>query len=357
MSEIYVTEANEEDLAARARATKMALERQRKRESLQSAITALVGFAVVLALLALVALFPMNEPKIQIISYQAPFEDETPPPKMKEMTNNRQPKPPGASSAMARVIAAEMESPVSVPVPEISVPDNMFGMEEDFGPGFGTGEGSGDGGGGASFFGSRRTGKHVVYCVDFSGSMESDGEAGGTRISALKEELVRSINSLPANMQLSVIYFSTTAWTIDTEGPDPYSKGFRGNGTPPNVPWYPATQQFKQHVISNIEKTPAKGGTNWYPPLKMAFNMTPRPDIVYLLSDGEARDAQEVLVEMDELNPDGVAIDTIAFELPGTPAGELLEISKETGGRFTMIYKGKRLTGGSAEQMTNSKYD
>lgn len=259
---------------------------------------------------------------------------------------------------MAKVIASQSQSPVAVPIPVTANPDSMFGMEEDFGPGFGTGEGDGDGGGGATFFGSRRRGRNVVFIVDFSGSMESDADGGGgTRIQALKKELVRSVNALPASMNVSVIFFSTTGWTIDTEGPNHYMKGFRGNGKVPEVNWYPASERLKGVVVDAIEKMPAKGGTNWYPPLKMAFSMTPHPNIVYLLSDGEPTDADYVLEKMEELNPEGIPIDTIAFELPGTPAGQLLMIAEETGGKFSMIYKGKRLVGSSAEDMTGSEHD
>lgn len=358
MSDIYVTETDNAQLAANSQVVRMTVERQRRRETLQSVVTALLGFGVVVAILALIALIPLNKEIPQIVTYQAAAPEEEPPIKMKELTNNAQPKPPGASSSMAKVIAAEMESPVAVPIPVTANPDSMFGMEEDFGPGFGTGEGDGDGGGGATFFGSRRAGRNVVFIVDFSGSMESDAEGGGgTRIAALKKELVRSINALPAKMNVSVIFFSTTGWTIDTEGPNHYQKGFRGNGKVPDVNWYPATDRLKAVVVDAIQKMPAKGGTNWYPPLKMAFSMSPRPNIVYLLSDGEPTDSDYVLEKMDELNPDGVPIDTIAFELPGTPAGQLMVIAEETGGKFSMIYKGKRLTGSSAEDMTGSEHD
>ena len=332
MSDIYVTETDAAQLAANSHAVKMAVDRQRRRESVQSAVTALLGFGVLVAILALIALIPTTKKIPQIVTYQAATPEEEPPVRMKELTNNAQPKPPGASSSMAKVIASQSQSPVAVPIPVTANPDSMFGMEEDFGPGFGTGEGDGDGGGGATFFGSRRKGRNVVFIVDFSGSMASDAEGGGgTRIQALKKELVRSINSLPASMNVSVIFFSTTGWTIDTEGPNHYTKGFRGNGTVPEV--------------------------NWYPPLKMAFSMSPQPNIVYLLSDGEPTDADYVLEKMEELNPEGVPIDTIAFELPGTPAGQLLMIAEETGGKFSMIYKGKRLVGGSAEDMTSSDHD
>lgn len=358
MSEIYVTETDHAKLAVNSQAVKIANEQQRKKESIQSAITALLGFGVVIAILALIALIPLNKEIPQIITYQAPAQEEEPPIKMKELTNNAQPKPPGASSSMAKVIAAQATSPVAVPIPDTPVPDGLFGMEEDFGPGFGTGEGDGDGGGGATFFGSRRAGRNVVFCVDFSLSMESDAEGGkGTRIQALKAELERSIKALPASMNVSVIFFSTTGWTIDTEGPDHHQKGWKGNGEVPAVPWYPASQRLKGVVIDAIKSMPAKGGTNWYPPLKMAFSMTPRPNIVYLLSDGEPTDAEFVLTEMDDINPDGVPIDTIAFELPGTPAAQLMMIAEETGGKFAMIYKGKRMVGSSAEELTSSEYD
>lgn len=358
MSNIYVTETDSAQLAANSLAVKMAVERQRRRETIQSMVTALLGLAIVMAILWWISMIPSNKVIPKLVTYQAASPEEIPPIKMKELTNNAQPKPPGASSSMAKVIAAQAESPVAVPIPVTANPDSMFGMEEAFGPGFGTGDGDGDGGGGASFFGSRRAGRNVVYIVDFSGSMESDAEGGGgTRIQALKQELVKSINALPGNMNVSVIFFSTTGWTIDTKGPDHYQKGFRGNGKVPEVIWYQANDQLKSLVIDAVQKMPAKGGTNWYPPLKMAFSMTPRPNIVYLLSDGEPTDAEYVLEKMDELNPEGVPIDTIAFELPGTPAGQLMMIAEETGGKFSMIYKGKRLIGRSAEDLTSSDHD
>lgn len=358
MSEIYVTETDQAQLQANSQAVRHALQQQRRRESIQASVTAVLAVGVVLAILALIALIPTEKEFPQIVTYQAETPEEEPPVKMKELTRTRQPKPPGASSSMAKVIAAQAESPVAVPVPVTANPDSMFGMEEDFGPGFGTGEGSGDGGGGASFFGSRRKGRNVVFCVDYSGSMESDAAGGGgTRIEALKEELERSIMALSSGMNVSVIFYSTTAWTIDTEGDNPSSSGFRGNGKVPEVVWYPASDRLKTVVVQAVKKMPAEGGTNWYPPLRMAFAMNPSPDILYLLSDGQPTDADFVLEKMDEMNPNGIPIDTIAFELPGTPAAQLLSIAEETGGKFSMIYEGKRLIGRSAEDLTSPEYD
>ena len=353
-----MTKTDHAHLAVNSQAVRLAVQRQRRKESIQATVTAVLGFGVVLALLALIALFPVSKEIPQIVAYSAETPEEDPPVRMKELTKTVQPKPPGASSSMAKVIAAQAEAPVAVPVPITTNPDSLFGMEEDFGPGFGTGDGDGDGGGGASFFGSRRKGRNVVFCVDFSKSMQSDAAGGGgTRIAALKKELERSIKSLPSGMNVSVIFYSTTAWTIDTKGDTPHLSGFKGNGKVPEVVWYPASERLKGVVIDAVRTMPAVGGTAWYPPLRMAFAMNPRPDILYLLSDGQPTDADYVLQKMDDLNPDGVPIDTIAFELPGTPAARLMEIAQETGGKFSMIYKGKRLTGRSAEDLTGSEHD
>lgn len=151
MSDIYVTETDTAQLAANSHAVKMAVERQRRQESIQSAVTGLLGFGVVIAILWLIAMIPTTKNIPQIVTYQAATPEEEPPVRMKELTNNAQPKPPGASSSMAKVIASQSQSPVAVPIPVTANPDSMFGMEEDFGPGFGTGEGDGDGGGGATF--------------------------------------------------------------------------------------------------------------------------------------------------------------------------------------------------------------
>ena len=357
MKELYVTEADESRLKVTAQAVDQALERQRKKETVQSAITAMLGVFFVVAILALIAMIPTQKEIPVIVAYSAAAEEEPPKLEKKELTNNVQPRPPGASSSMARVIASTTASAISVPIPETAVPDGLFGMEDDFGEGFGSDEGDGDGGGGATFFGGRLKGKRMAFVVDFSGSMDAAAEKGGTRISALKKELEKSINGLTKGMQVSIIFFSNTGWTIETKGPNQNDKGWNGLGKAPVVPWYPATQKVKQQLISDMKAMPAAGGTVWYPGLKMALGMNPPPNGVFLLSDGSPRDGDLVLEELDEINPSRVPISTVAFELPGSPAGQLFDISDKTGGKFSMVYKGKLYTGGSAERFTHGKYD
>lgn len=356
MKELVITQTDEHHLQATAQAVERVVGEQRKKESVQSAITALLGVAFVVAILALIAMIPLEKDIPLLVTYSAPLEEEEPKLERKELTNNVQPRPPGASSSMARVIASSVPAEVSVPMPEITVPDAMIGMEDDFGAGFGSDEGDGSGGGGATFFGGKIRGQRIVYIVDFSGSMKGNS-GSGTRIAALKKELGRSIKELKSNMEVSLVFFSSTAWTFDTPGPAPHDQGWIGVGKMPIVPWYPANPKVKQDLVSKLGSMPVGGGTMWYPPLKMALNMNPPPQGVFLLSDGAPRDADLVLDEIKEINPNHVPIHTIALELPGTPASQLMEIAEKTGGKFNMVYQGKLYKGSSAEKFTHGKYD
>ncbi|MCU0797546.1 MAG: VWA domain-containing protein [Akkermansiaceae bacterium] len=327
--------------------------RQRKQDTIQSLVSAIIVLVMVGAILALIAVLPSFRETETLVAYQPPppLEDEIPDPR--KISTGGRPKPAGSSAAMARTIAAAVEAPVAVPVPDVAEPTATLGMDDDFNMGFGSGEGDGDGGGGGgtSFFGTPRTGRRVVYLVDFSESMKSDADGGGTRLDALKKELARSIGALKENMNFNVIFFSHQAWTIDTPGPNQPDKGWNGLNQPPAVQWYPATDRVKGVFKDKIENGPTGHGTVWYSPLKMAFSMSPPPDIVYLLSDGEPSDLEEALNSVDEMNPNDVPVDTIALESPGSAAQAMRDMAKETGGNFTVVYKGRAYTGASADKL------
>lgn len=359
MRHLVVPQEGEEHLGEESSAqVEQLIHRQRRRDSIQAFVSSLILLALLMVVLGLIAIIPWGTESPTIISYQGanPEEEELERP---EISQQARPRPAGPKSSRARVIATQVPSPTSVPVPDNPIPEGPFGMAEEIGAGFGDSEGDGDGGGGVSFFGNYRTGKRVAFIVDFSGSMESDaaGSAGGTRIDGLRKELIRSIESLPRGMQFTVIFFSSSAWHIGTPGPDFVGKGWNGAGKPPPTEWYSATERIKAVVCDQIRKMPAKGGTVWYAPLKMAMSMNPGPTTVYLLSDGDPRDGDSVLFDLDEINPSGIPIDTIAFELAGSPAGMLLEIAKVTGGRFSMVYEGELLKGRAAEKYAKESFD
>jgi hypothetical protein len=51
------------------------------------------------------------------------------------------------------------------------------------------------------------------------------------------------------------------------------------------------------------------------------------------------------------MNPNGVPVDTIALESPGPAAQAMRDMAKETGGNFTVVYKGRAYTGASADKL------
>ncbi len=333
------------------------ISKQKKNEAIQSSIVGVVVIGLICAILALMNILSKEKVVDIVATYSAPNIEEQLPDRPKDLARSIKPKPTSSSSSMARVIAASTVSDVALPVPEISDPTAPFGIDDDFNAGFGKGDGDGDGGGGSSFFGTRRTGKHVCFIVDFSLSMESDVDSGGTRIDALKVELIKSIKALDSKMNFNVIFFSHNAWTIETPGPNYADKGWNGLNDTPFTNWHPADNQNKEKFSALIQSMKAQGNTGWYAPLKMAFNMIPSPDVVYLLSDGEARDSNVVLSDMKSINTTNVPIDTFAFELPGTPAYDLKEIAKMTAGNFVLYYQGKRYPGDSAKKFLSSSYD
>ncbi len=327
--------------------------RQRKVDTIQALVVAVIVVLLLAAVLWLIAILPNFRPTETIVTYAPPPEEEENPVDRPDLAVGMKPKPASSSSSMAKVIAASVEAPVAVPIPDVVEPLTPFGVDDDFTAGFGAGDGDGDGGGGSSFFGTPRKGRRVVYVVDYSESMLSDTDGGGTRMDALKKELSRSINALKDGMNFNVIFFAQSAWTIATEGPDEANKGWNGLNEVPPVPWHMATARTKQAFTERIHSMGVGNGTVWYSPLKMALSMRPSPDIVYLLSDGEPSDLSYTLNRVDEMNPTGVPIDTFAMEAPGSPAQAMLDMARETGGRFTMIYKGRAYSGMGAEKYTD----
>jgi hypothetical protein len=330
---------------------------QRRQEFVQSLVVSLICVAMMCVILWLITILPLFKDVPVIVTYQEPPKIKEDPHDIPDLARGMRPKPSNSSSARARVIAAAVAGPVAVPMPDNPVPTGPFGIDDDFNAGFGAGDGDGDGGGGSSFFGTARRGRHAVYIVDFSLSMTSDVVKGGTRIDALKKELNRSIKALSERMNFTVIFFSHNAWSIDAPGGAPADQGWNGLGATPRVNWYPASSKVKDDFLAKVNAMQAQGNTAWYPPLKMAFAMQPAPDTVYLLSDGEPRDYDQVMNELSEINPHKVPVDTIAFELPGTPARYMADIAKATGGNFTLVYKGQLMTGSAAEKLANAGFD
>jgi hypothetical protein len=145
------------------------------------------------------------------------------------------------------------------------------------------------------------------------------------RMQIATRELIRSIESLPDYTYFNIVMFSS--------GPlvePPMQRGW--------------TQARRSNVSQNVrwlQSVSPGGGTVPAPAFHKVFDMNPRPDVIYFMTDG-------IIVgftaeEVDRLNSKGkrVVINTIAFGDQGSE--ELLRrIARDSGGQYRYVPDGDR---------------
>ncbi|MFM2199513.1 MAG: hypothetical protein RLZZ505_2945 [Verrucomicrobiota bacterium] len=129
-----------------------ALQQQKRNSTILSMVTSVLVVTLVALLLGIFLLPNLVKESPVIVTYSATTQEESKEVVKKVQTNPAR-KPSAPSSSMAKVIAANATSPVSIPVPDVSadVPSVDYGSGDDFGTGW---EGNGFGAGGGSMFGS-----------------------------------------------------------------------------------------------------------------------------------------------------------------------------------------------------------
>lgn len=148
--------------------------------------------------------------------------------------------------------------------------------------------GKGNSGTGTEFMGVRTEAKRVIYIIDQSGSM------AGTRFAHTKVELRRSIEGMPASGAFLVIFFDTGALPM-----------------PPGK-LVAATPRNKKDGIDWLREQTIGGGTDPTEALRIALQ-EPRPDAIFLMTDGQFA-PEPVFAVINELNADRkVSINTICF--------------------------------------------
>lgn len=227
--------------------------------------------------------------------------------------------------------------------------------------GMGKGFGSGMGfGGKINFMGNTGVGRNIVFVVDVSASMSSQGDSGTgnliSRFDLLKRELTRTIGRLPPNTQFQVLFFSDFAWPhneVDSRNLNAFEKYAwtispdKTNVRVPQFRYVTAGSTTVARSIQIINDADNPGGTNWGSGLFMALKAFPKPDVVFFMTDGNKSDAEGWVDAVSKLNLSGgkrSVIHTTAMMEPDA-AEELDQLAKRNGGNFTIVTaKGFTLT-------------
>jgi hypothetical protein len=200
------------------------------------------------------------------------------------------------------------------------------------GVGTGLGSGEGDGGGPLAMFGTPGGGgigpkgpvfghggnaKKIAFVCDASGSMLN-------KFSTLRRELANTIQGLRAIQSFSVVFFQEQSFKALDE-----------------QTLIMATPENKLKATNFLEdKIVPRGETNPIPGLEIAFKQ--KPELIYILTDGDFPDNDAVLKKIRELNKDHkVKVNTIAFvnESDTDTAFQALlkQIAQENGGIYRFV--------------------
>ncbi len=181
--------------------------------------------------------------------------------------------------------------------------------------GEGNGLDGGGSGGGTSFFGIEAQGNRFAYIVDISGSM-----AFGGKIQSTAKELTSSINKLNSNARFVVVFYNGQAFPL----------GARKK-------WTRAAKSGKSWAKKKLADVQVGGATNPYPAFQVVFEISPLPDAIYFMTDGEFPDdiGERILDILEDTN---IPVHAITFGNRSQVAGQMMRrIAKQTGGTYTHV--------------------
>lgn len=183
---------------------------------------------------------------------------------------------PNAPIKTSNTLAAVNSNPTKAPAltstffEESGIAATLAGASEQIhGGGGGAAKGSSSGSG-ASFFGARAYGNRFVFVIDSSTSMI------GPRWEALRVELHRALRSLSPDQEFFVISFDSTAHPMF-------------NKLPPEGDFLKPTQENITRL--NYWVGSITHGNATMPASAIGIALRMEPDAIFLLSDGEIRDA------------------------------------------------------------------
>jgi hypothetical protein len=181
-------------------------------------------------------------------------------------------------------------------------------------------------------FGLRDEGTRIVYVFDRSESMNSvftltsgDKSTSVTFLEAAKEELTKSVNELTEGGEFQMVFYNDDVLPF----PDPFM-GKDGLSR--------ATAETKALAQQFIYQLKAERNTNHMAGLYLALEL--KPDVIYLLTDGEAKDdptSGDLRRLQREARKSKTRINVIHFCHQPRPKSTLVSLAKRTQGQFVSI--------------------
>lgn len=238
-------------------------------------------------------------------------------------------------------------SDIAMPEVDFSASVSELNVGSSFGS-FGTGVTSGGAGGKISFLGNTATAKHVVFVVDVSGSMSASVTGSSlTRFDLLKRELAKSIGQMAAGTAYQILYFSDFAWPHDVVDSNDMRalNNYEWKISPTNrnisIPRYSYLAANPTNISKSkkiIAESNNPGGTNWGSGLLMALKGSPKPEVIFFMTDGLRSDEQGWIDIVTQENNRGKR-SIIHTTVLGTPdaAREMADLARRNGGKFTAV--------------------
>jgi hypothetical protein len=179
-----------------------------------------------------------------------------------------------------------------------------------------------------SVFGLAAEGETFVYVFDRSESMNStlsytsEGETvfSITPLQAAKAELVRSLGDLDRGQRFHILFYNHEVWTFDP-----------GRGASNRL--LVATRENKRRAENFVASVYGNGNTKHVKPLEIALRM--RPDVIFLLTDGEEKDDPTAadLARLKRLNGGHTKINVIQFCYTVRTGGALVQLANDNDGK------------------------
>jgi Mg-chelatase subunit ChlD len=169
-------------------------------------------------------------------------------------------------------------------------------------------------------FGLEAQGNKFVYVFDRSGSM---GDDGNKPLREAKKQLLASLNDLDENSQFYLIFYNDQPRLFDLGN----SRG--------RLIW--ATDSNKRQAEDFISNIQAGGGTDHMAALTEALRL--RPDVIFLLTDGEQKDdpGPDDLKRIDRINGGGTIINVVQFAGTPRPTSSLIQLAHENRGQHVFV--------------------